>query len=419
MRKLIAILLAGMMLLLSVNLATAEGTASVKAGDIVNFGRYPQTAEGTDQTPIEWIVLDVQDGKALLLSKYGLGARHYHWKLQDITWKDCTLRAWLNNEFLRKAFSAEEQAAILMTMVDNSKSQGYSGWNTDGGSNTMDKVFLLSYAEANHYFGVELWKVTGSDQNIAARVAPTEYAIKIGALANSEYQTADGKAAGWWWLRSPGAYQNNAVIVYAGGESGCDIVNKSIEVVRPAMWVNLESEIYRSENPQHGAAPQAEAEPFTFRGGITWGMSPEEVIALEGEEYSEMENNGHPIIGYLDVEISQYKGGLVYFFDDNQLALCVYSITDGNLNEEYDYLKKVYSGKYGEAQDFEWKKFKIFMNNINLPLHEETCVYTLCKWILADGTQIWLGQQDPDGIFIFYIEPGSRFLVEELNYTGI
>ena len=65
------------------------------------------------------------------------------------------------------------------------------------------------------------------------------------------------------------------------------------------------------------------------------------------------------------------------------------------------------------------KKFKIFMNNINLPLHEETCVYTLCKWILADGTQIWLGQQDPDGIFIFYIEPGSRFLVEELNYTGI
>lgn len=29
---------------------------------------YPQTASGIDRTPIEWLVLDVQDGKALLLS---------------------------------------------------------------------------------------------------------------------------------------------------------------------------------------------------------------------------------------------------------------------------------------------------------------------------------------------------------------
>ena len=29
------------------------------AGSIVTFGTYPQTAEGTDLTPIEWIVLDV------------------------------------------------------------------------------------------------------------------------------------------------------------------------------------------------------------------------------------------------------------------------------------------------------------------------------------------------------------------------
>lgn len=40
-----------------------------------------------------------------------------------------------------------------MTTVDNSKAQGYSGYSTDGGNNTEDKVFLLSYAEANKYFG--------------------------------------------------------------------------------------------------------------------------------------------------------------------------------------------------------------------------------------------------------------------------
>ena len=96
---------------------TTEGTGSIKVGDIVTFGRYPQTAEGTDQTPIEWIVLDYdeKENKALLLSKYGLDVKPYNTEWTGITWEKCTLRTWLNGEFLNKAFSAGEQSAILMT----------------------------------------------------------------------------------------------------------------------------------------------------------------------------------------------------------------------------------------------------------------------------------------------------------------
>ena len=72
-------------------------------------------------------------------------------KYVDTDWEKCTLRSWLNGEFLQSAFSAKEQAAILMTAVDNSASQGYGKWNTDGGNNTRDQIFLLSYAEANWY----------------------------------------------------------------------------------------------------------------------------------------------------------------------------------------------------------------------------------------------------------------------------
>ena len=129
--------------------ASAE-KKTVEAGDVITFGCYHQTAAGTDRTPIEWIVLDVQEEKALVISKYALDYQPYHADMGDTnaTWETCTLRAWLNGDFLQDAFSTEEQAAILTTIVDNSAAQGNSSWKSVGGNNTQDRVFLLSCAEA-------------------------------------------------------------------------------------------------------------------------------------------------------------------------------------------------------------------------------------------------------------------------------
>ena len=214
----------------------------VSVGDIVTFGTYPQTAEGTDQTPIEWIVLDIDEAnhKAFLLSRYGLEAKSYNAKRGDVTWETCSLRAWLNSDFLNKAFSAEEQSAILTTEVDNSAGQGYSGWSTDGGSNTQDKIFLLSYAEANRYLSVTF----EDSNNTLSRVAPTDYAIKNGAWSSRGYKTEDGKPAGWWWLRSPGYYQYDAALVRRGGSLNGNSVDCGDGVVRPALWVDLNSGIF-------------------------------------------------------------------------------------------------------------------------------------------------------------------------------
>ena len=218
-------------------------------GSIVAFGRYEQDGnEENGPEEIEWVVLDVQDGKVLLLSKYGLEVKpynteHYNTDHTEVTWETCTLRAWLNSVFLNKSFSTEEQSAILTTEVDNSGAQGYSKWNTSGGNNTQDKIFLLSYAEANRYLGV-----TFEDRNnTLSRVAPTDYAIKTGAWTSDSYQTADGKPAGWWWLRSPGYY------LYPGSAAGVDydgsiysdvVCHVDSTVVRPAFWLNLESDVF-------------------------------------------------------------------------------------------------------------------------------------------------------------------------------
>ena len=221
------------------NMIAAARDAKFAVGNYVSFGTYPQTKAGNDATPIEWLVLARDGNKALLISRYGLDAQPYNKYNASVTWETCTLRTWLNGRFYIKAFSSAEQAAILTTNVDNSKNQCYSGWSTNGGKNTQDKVFLLSYAEANKYFGV-----TYNSSNTKSRVAPTAYAIAQGAGKNSSYKTADGIDAGWWRLRSPGVSQYYAAYVSTDGSFYPNRVNVGSGSVRPALWVNLESAIF-------------------------------------------------------------------------------------------------------------------------------------------------------------------------------
>ena len=230
--------------------ANAAGVKSIppflpeaaKVGSIVTFGRYPQEGGSSELKPIEWLVLDTDEEKSLLLSRYGLDAKPYNTKYEDVTWETCTLRRWLNGEFLNTAFTPAERKNILTVTVDNSRAQGYSGWDTRGGKDTRDRVFLLSVAEANRYFGgIRLWKSDGSAVKMESRVAPTKYAVARGAWTNDTYKTPDGAPAGWWWLRSPGNYQALAAFVRLGGSLDSYAVSYEGVVVRPALWVSLDA----------------------------------------------------------------------------------------------------------------------------------------------------------------------------------
>ena len=209
---------------------------TVEVGDIIWFGHYEQDNNmANGKEPIEWLVLDAQGSEALLLSKYGLDAQPYHKTYTNITWEKCTLRSWLNGEFINDAFSNEEQEAIMLTNVDNEKSQGF--WGIDGGNTTRDKLFLLSYAEA--------WKYFNSDKD--RKCVPTSHAVANGAEQNSDFQV-DGSGTCLWWLRSPGMFKNYGAYVNRIGSRGTIEVSISFNAIRPAFWVNLESEILQSEN---------------------------------------------------------------------------------------------------------------------------------------------------------------------------
>ena len=188
----------------------------ITKGGYIKFGSYPQN-NGNTKEPIEWLVLEVNDQEALLVSRYGLDCKQYHHQKTKITWEYCDLRNWLNHDFLKAAFSAEEQQKIKLSDVVNENNRKY---DTSGGKNTQDRVFCLSLAEAESYFK--------NDRERQCR--PTALAKVHGA-----YSSDDGYC--WWWLRSPGDSQDYASGVFTGGAlhpNGNYVLNGSL-AVRPAL----------------------------------------------------------------------------------------------------------------------------------------------------------------------------------------
>ena len=87
-------------------------------GDTVLFGRWEQDGDPSNgPEPIEWIVAEQQDGASVLISSCTLDVRPFHGKAANVTWETSSLRAWLNGEFFRKAFSESEKESMIAASV--------------------------------------------------------------------------------------------------------------------------------------------------------------------------------------------------------------------------------------------------------------------------------------------------------------
>ena len=189
----------------------------IRKGMIIPFGSYPQNENGC-RVPIEWLVLEVKGNEALLISCYGLDCKQYHRSCIRRTWAESDLREWLNNDFIKSAFSEEETKRITVSELKNEENREY---RTRGGNDTKDHVFCLSITEAEQYFR----------SYYDRRCEPTAYARNHGAYVKNDRC--------FWWLRSPGRNQDNAAYVEAGGSLylyGCDINYVSL-AVRPALRI--------------------------------------------------------------------------------------------------------------------------------------------------------------------------------------
>ena len=200
---------------------TEPSARSIRKGSIVTYGTWEQDPARGSKEPVEWIVLEAQEDRLLLISRYGLDCLSYCSSRDTVAWETSNIRAWLNDRFLEAAFTPEEQAGILVTKVDNSRRQGYVHYEGDGGADTEDRLFLLSYAEAWKYF----------PENSDRACKPTKTAVKRGAFKS----TTSGNCP--WWLRSPGYMENYVAAVDVDGNRGGNIKYGAM-AVRPAMWIS-------------------------------------------------------------------------------------------------------------------------------------------------------------------------------------
>lgn len=211
---------------------------NLQKGDVILFGKYPQTSAGTDMTDIQWRVLkvDSENKKALLISEYALDCMPYNDEKMDTSWENSSLRVWLNEVFATKAsFSENEKNAILETEIDNGQSQRPVTWTEDNGRTTNDRFFLLSYREVENteYFS-----------GFADRkCVPTEYAVTRSALryAGDESQyMKENSGCCYWWLRTPGQTLSSACCVTHAGTHQQMAVDCGECAVRPAFWLSTD-----------------------------------------------------------------------------------------------------------------------------------------------------------------------------------
>jgi hypothetical protein len=191
--------------------------ADLKIGQrYVEFGKY------------KWRVLDVKDGKALLLSEEILEKREYHH--EDVsTWENCDLRGYLNVDFLW-TFNDEEQKQIATVINKNEDNQWFS---TEGGNDTKDNIFLLSLTECVKYFGD-----SGRFHN------PTKGDKDQGDFHDQYNDVRKAKYSNdWhgWWLRSPGKDSSYAAYVSISGKLNMYLyhIDYTEGGVRPALWLKL------------------------------------------------------------------------------------------------------------------------------------------------------------------------------------
>ena len=190
-------------------------------GDYVLFGSYEQdndTSNGKED--IEWLILDKEDDRILVISRYALDWQPYDTTFRKITWETCSLREWMNGTFLNEAFTEQERSRVPSVTVSADKNPDYI---TAAGNDTTDQVFLLSITEANKYFSL----------NEERQCTAIAYAFAQGANKVSNDNC-------WWWLRSPGYLSNYAAGVFGNGgiSRGGNYVTDS-HGVRPTLWIDL------------------------------------------------------------------------------------------------------------------------------------------------------------------------------------
>lgn len=238
--------------------ATTEALETVvlkdaKIGEIVQMGTYEQDGDAETEDPICWDVLDKDGDAVLLISHDVIAYQRFSDSRKCVIWEDSEIRTWLNQEFYAEAFDEEEQASIRETTLENLSTVGFAAHVDPSGDvqvresrpDTKDKIFLLSWKEAEQYYGNRLTDASVLGRRPSRAVLQKRKAIftdliieELPAMYPYSRHLPDGTERLPWMLRSTGMKDYTILVIGYEGKWDQDYPD-SYNGVRPAMWVNV------------------------------------------------------------------------------------------------------------------------------------------------------------------------------------
>ena len=356
----------------------APAKQPVSVGTTITFGTFEQNHDLTDgPEAIEWQVLAVEEGRALVISKYGLATKPYTEKDAHVTWETSTLRAWLNGEFFNSAFSEEEKGQIREVMLNNPDNATSGAW---GGNNTSDRIFLLSIDEANLFFV----------DNESRSCMPTKYAEKNGA------QIYQGKT--WWWLRSPGNGDTFAALVDTKGfVSGFgNFTGNNGIAVRPAFWLDLPEDMTAAAVT--GMEPIAADTPAPDPAMETVGVKAGDIITLGRYEQDGDLTNGAEAVEWQVLAVEEARALVISRYG---LAVKPYNESFANVTWETCSLRAWLNGEFFNSVFSAEEKGRIREVMLGNPDNEKYRVKG--------------GNDTADRIFLLSIDEVNRFFADNVT----
>ena len=238
--------------------ATTEALETVtlkdaEIGDIVQMGTYEQDGDAETEDPICWDVLDKDGNAVLLISHDVIAYQRFSDNLKCVIWEDSEIRTWLNQEFYAEAFDETEQASIRETTLENLSTVGFAAHVDPSGDvqvresrpDTKDKIFLLSWKEAEQYYGNRLTDASVLGRRPSRAVLQKRKAIftdliieELPAMYPYSRHLPDGTERLSWMLRSTGMKNYTIFVIGYEGKWDQDYPD-SYNGVRPVMWVNV------------------------------------------------------------------------------------------------------------------------------------------------------------------------------------
>ena len=238
--------------------ATTEALETVtlkdaEIGDIVQMGTYEQDGDADTEDPICWDVLDKDGDAVLLISHDVIAYQRFSDSAKCVIWEDSQIRSWLNQAFYAEAFDETEQASIRETTLENPSTVGFAAHVDPSGDvqvresrpDTKDKIFLLSWKEAEQYYGNRLTDASILGRRPSRAVLQKRKAIftdliieELPAMYPYSRHLPDGTERLSWMLRSTGMKNYTIFVIGYEGKWDQDYPD-SYNGVRPVMWVNV------------------------------------------------------------------------------------------------------------------------------------------------------------------------------------